>query len=64
MFERYDEHARRSIFFARQEASHLGSAWIETEHLLLGILQEMVADLLRTYGIGTARYRSVMGKYQ
>jgi len=40
MFERYDEHARRSIFFARAEASHFGSCWIETEHLLLGILQE------------------------
>ena len=40
MFERYDEHARRSIFFARAEAIHFGSSWIETEHLLLGILQE------------------------
>ncbi|HWY45772.1 MAG TPA: Clp protease N-terminal domain-containing protein [Bryobacteraceae bacterium] len=40
MFERYDEHARRSIFFARAEASNFGSSWIETEHLLLGILQE------------------------
>ena len=40
MFERYDEHARRSIFFARAEASNFGSSWIDTEHLLLGILQE------------------------
>jgi ATP-dependent Clp protease ATP-binding subunit ClpC len=40
MFERYDEHARRSIFFARAEASYFGSPWIDTEHLLLGILQE------------------------
>jgi len=40
MFERYDEHARRSIFFARAEASYFGSSWIDTEHLLLGILQE------------------------
>jgi len=40
MFEKYDEHARRSIFFARAEASNFGSSWIDTEHLLLGILQE------------------------
>jgi ATP-dependent Clp protease ATP-binding subunit ClpC len=40
MFERYDEHARRSIFFARAEASYFGSSRIDTEHLLLGILQE------------------------
>ena len=41
MFERYTEKARRCIFFARYEASQYGSAWIETEHLLLGILREV-----------------------
>ncbi len=40
MFERYTEKARRSIFFARYEASQCGSPRIETEHLLLGILRE------------------------
>lgn len=40
MFERYTEKARRVIFFARYEASHFGSPYIETEHLLLGILRE------------------------
>ena len=40
MFERYTEHARRAIFFARYEASTFGSNWIETEHLLLGLLRE------------------------
>src|SRR5256885_710458 len=40
MFERYTEMARRSIFFARYEASAFGSEYIETEHLLLGILRE------------------------
>ena len=40
MFERYTEPARRVIFFARYEASQFGSAYIETEHLLLGILRE------------------------
>ena len=40
MFERYTEKARRVIFFARYEASYFGSPYIETEHLLLGILRE------------------------
>src|ERR1700761_2224044 len=40
MFERYTEKARRVIFFARYEASQFGSPFIESEHLLLGILRE------------------------
>ena len=40
MFERYTEKARRVIFFARFEASQYGSHYIETEHLLLGLLRE------------------------
>ena len=40
MFERYTERARRVIFFARYEASQLGSSSIETEHLLLGLIRE------------------------
>jgi hypothetical protein len=40
MFERYTEGARRTIFFARYEASRLGSPEIDTRHLLLGILRE------------------------
>jgi hypothetical protein len=40
MFERYTERARRVIFFARYEASRYGSSYIETEHLLLGLLRE------------------------
>ncbi len=40
MFERYTERARRVIFFARYEASQYGSPYIESEHLLLGLLRE------------------------
>jgi hypothetical protein len=40
MFERYTEKARRAIFFARYEASQNGSPFIDTMHLLLGILHE------------------------
>jgi len=50
MFERYTEQSRRVIFFARYEASQYGSPYIETEHLLLGLLREDRAigfDLLK-----------------
>src|SRR5262245_29642067 len=40
MFERYTEAARRTIFFARYEASQFGSTTIETEHFLLGLIRE------------------------
>ena len=40
MFERYTEKARRVIFFAKYEASQLGSEAIEAEHLLLGLLRD------------------------
>jgi len=40
MFEKYNEKARRALFFARYEASKLGSRVIESEHVLLGILRE------------------------
>jgi len=40
MFERYNEKARRAIFFARAEASELGCEQIEADFLLLGIARE------------------------
>jgi ATP-dependent Clp protease ATP-binding subunit ClpC len=40
MFERFTEKGRRAVFFARREASRLGSPIIESEHLLLGLLRE------------------------
>ena len=40
MFERFTEGARRTVFFARYEAALLGMPYIDTEHLLLGILRE------------------------
>ena len=47
MFERYTEKARRTIFFARYEASQYGSSQIEPEHLLLALIREY--PFLRRY---------------
>jgi len=40
MFERYTEHARRALFFARYECLQAGQLAIEPEHLLLGLVRE------------------------
>lgn len=53
MFGRYTEKARRVIFFARYEASQFGAPYIETEHLLLGLLREdkaLAFRFLRQHG--------------
>jgi hypothetical protein len=59
MFERYTEHARRVIFFARYDASTLGSPYIEPEHLLLGLLREdpLLRSRLQPGGIEQIRKR-------
>jgi len=51
MFEDYSEAARRIIFFARYEASQFSSPYIETEHLLLGLLRQdkrLISPLVRS----------------
>src|SRR5260370_20947309 len=50
MFERYNEAARRVIFFARYEAGQFGSSEIKSEHLLLGWIRE---DETLMYGLLT-----------
>jgi len=40
MFDRFTEQARRSIFWARYEATQFGTSSIQAEHLLLGLLTE------------------------
>jgi ATP-dependent Clp protease ATP-binding subunit ClpA len=50
MFERYTEKARRVIFFARYEASEVGSPYIESEHILVGLMRESGHVLKRYLG--------------
>ena len=50
MFERFTERARRVIFFARYEASQLGSHSIDTSHLLIGILREDKGLTVKVFG--------------
>jgi hypothetical protein len=62
MFERYAETARRTIFFARYEASQFGCSYIETEHLVLGLFREdkaLANQLLASYSKLEAIRRSI-----
>ncbi len=54
MFERYTEKARRTIFFARYEAAQVRSPFIETEHLLLGLMREEKELFMSYLKIGAA----------
>src|SRR5882724_2410313 len=45
MFDRFTARARRVVFFARYEAGLLGSASVDTEHLLLSLMR--VDEVLR-----------------
>jgi enamine deaminase RidA (YjgF/YER057c/UK114 family) len=40
VFERFDEQARRALFFARYELASIGGSTLDTEHLLLGLLSD------------------------
>src|SRR5919199_997286 len=67
MFERYTEKARRVIFFARYEASQFGSPYIETEHLLLGLLREekcFAAEILHERGLRLSTIREELQRSQ
>jgi hypothetical protein len=50
MLERYTEKARLVIFYARYEAGQYGSRYIETEHILLGLLWDDGAFIRQVLG--------------
>lgn len=61
MFERYTERARRVLFFARYDASQLGSVQIDTEHLLLGLVREgrgLTFRLFDEFGVVVEKLRA------
>src|SRR5512139_2153259 len=63
MFEKYNEKARRALFFARYEASKLGSKVIESEHVLLGVLregEEILKEIFTRFNVKPEDVRSEM----
>jgi ATP-dependent Clp protease ATP-binding subunit ClpC len=65
VFERYTLKAKRTIYFARHEAGQFGSPYIESEHLLLGLLreEESLADtFLRSHEAVEAIRKQIEGQ--
>ncbi len=62
MFERYTERARRALFFARYEASVLGSVSIETRHLLLGLAREGAGITAAIFSRHTVSFPALLEK--
>jgi ATP-dependent Clp protease ATP-binding subunit ClpC len=63
MLENLTERARRTLFFARYEASRAGAGQIESGHLLLGLLREsdeIVEQLLARFQIDSDSLKSEM----
>jgi 2-C-methyl-D-erythritol 2,4-cyclodiphosphate synthase len=58
MLERFTEKARRTIFFARYEASQYGYTSIEAFHLLLGLVREDKA-LFRRFKLELSQIREI-----
>jgi ATP-dependent Clp protease ATP-binding subunit ClpC len=62
-FEKFSERARRALTFAQEEAQRLGSKWIGTEHLLLGMVRERESSgvrILASLGVDQNRVRSAV----
>jgi ATP-dependent Clp protease ATP-binding subunit ClpC len=58
--DRFTERARRVLVLAQEEAKRLSDAYIGTEHLLLGLVQEdrgVAARVLRDLGVEAAQVR-------
>lgn len=62
MFERFTDRARRVLVYAQEEARELDHAFIDTEHILLGLIREgegVAAKALDSLGV---KYRVVREK--
>jgi len=60
MFEKFNESARRSLFFARYEATRTSSRTIRTEHLLLGLVRQSddaMTEVLTELGVDVRELR-------
>jgi len=63
MFERFTESARRVLFSSHQEARALGSPFIRSEHILLGVIRAadgVASAILAKAGLSTDALKSEM----
>ena len=60
MWQRFTERARKTVFYAQEEALNLGENYVSTEHLLLGLIREsdnMACRVLSSLGINVSLIR-------
>lgn len=60
MYERFTDQARGAVVLAQEEARLLNHGWIDTEHLLLGLIREgdgVAATVLQSFGISLEAVR-------
>ena len=60
MLEKYSDKARRILFFARNKAAQFSNPYIDTVHILHGILMEedaYISRLFRQLSLDTVRMR-------
>lgn len=62
-FEKFSERARKVLTTAQEEARKLNHSYIDTEHILLGLVHEedgVAAKILTNLGIGLGKVRSAV----
>ncbi|MDP2931744.1 MAG: ATP-dependent Clp protease ATP-binding subunit [Chloroflexota bacterium] len=62
-FEKFSERARRVLTLAQEEAEHLNHNYIDTEHILLGLVREgegVAAKVLVNLGVALNKVRSAV----
>jgi ATP-dependent Clp protease ATP-binding subunit ClpA len=63
VFERYDEEARRAVFYARLEAGHAGAKFITPAHLVVGLSRDHHVESCPVYQLrlNVSELRSRLG---
>jgi ATP-dependent Clp protease ATP-binding subunit ClpC len=62
-FEKFSERARRSLTRAQEEAQHFGHNYIDTEHILLGLIAEedgVACKILNNLGVPAGKIRAAI----
>src|SRR3990170_3206584 len=62
-FEKFSERARRALSLAQEEAQRFNHSYIDTEHVLLGLVREedgMAAKVLTNLGVGLSKVRTAI----
>ena len=63
-FEKFSERARRVLTTAQEEAQNLNHSYIDTEHILLGLIREdegVAAKVLVNLGVSLSKVRTAVG---